>query len=181
MYLFADPVYINPAARPRGNINVRVHHYQERESMQYSEGQVGRVFTVRIDDRENFISEIRRFVAAMNIQSGIIHLLGAVRSARVATGPKEPVIPPASRHEEIFGGWELFGLATIYPGEGGPSVHIHATAGRGIRTITGCLRERVEVYVAIDAVVIEFIGISARRLPDERMGVDLPVFDRVLP
>jgi len=155
--------------------------YQERKSVQYSEGQVGRVFTVRIDDRESFTSEIQRFVVAMNIQSGIIHFLGAVRSARVATGPKEPVIPPAPRHEEIFGGWELFGLATIYPGEEGPSIHVHTATGRGIRTVTGRLQEKAEVYVAIDAIIIEFVRISAKRLPDERTGVDLPVFDRVLP
>ena len=29
--------------------------------------------------------------------------------------------------------------------------------------------------------MVEFVGVSARRLPDEKTGVDLPVFDRVLP
>ena len=149
--------------------------------MQYSEGQIGRVFTVRIDDREDFISEVRRFVAAMNIQSGMIHFLGAVRSARIVTGPKEPVIPPAPRREEIFGGWELLGFATIYPGEEGPSIHIHTVAGRGIRSLSGCLREKAEVYIVIEAIITEFVGISAKRTLDEKTGVDLPVFDRVLP
>lgn len=149
--------------------------------MQYSEGQVGRVFTVRIDDGEDFIQEIRRFVAAMNIQSGMIHFLGAVRSAKIVTGPKEPVIPPSPRGEEIFGGWELLGFATIYPGEGEPSLHLHTVAGRGIRSLAGCLREKAEVYLVVEAVVTEFVGISARRLPDEKTGVNLPVFDRMLP
>lgn len=65
--------------------------------MQDPEGQVGRVFTVRIDDGEDFIREIERFVAAMNIQNGMIHFLGAVRNAKIVTGPKEPVLP---HHEE---------------------------------------------------------------------------------
>mgnify|MGYP001133768336 FL=1 len=149
--------------------------------MQYSEGQVGRVFTVRIDDGEDFIREIERFVAAMNIQRGMIHFLGAVRNATLVTGPKEAVIPPTPRREEIFGGWELLGFATIYPGEEGPSLHLHTVAGRGIRSLAGCLREKAEVYLVIEAIVTEFVGISARRLPDEKTGVDLPVFDRVLP
>ncbi len=149
--------------------------------MQYSEGQVGRVFTVRIDDGEDFIREIERFVAAMNIQSGMIHFLGAARTATLVTGPKEPVMPPTPRREEIFGGWELLGLATIYPGEEGPSLHIHTVAGRGIRSLAGCLREKAEVYLVIEAIVTEFVGISARRFPDETTGVNLPVFDRVLP
>lgn len=149
--------------------------------MQYSEGQVGRVFSVRIDDGEDFLREIERFVAAMNIQSGMIHFLGAVRSAKIVTGPKEPVIPPSPRGEEIFGGWELLGFATIYPGEDGPSIHLHTAAGKGIRSITGCLREKAEVYLVVEAIVTEFVGLTAKRLPDEKTGVNLPVFDRVLP
>ncbi len=149
--------------------------------MQYSEGQVGRVFTVRIDDGEDFIREIERFVAAMNIQSGMIHFLGAARNATLVTGPKEMVVPPTPRREEIFGGWELLGFATIHPGVEGPSLHIHTVAGKGIRSVAGCLREKAEVYLVVEAIVTEFVGISARRLPDEATGVNLPVFDRVLP
>ncbi|MCK9299123.1 DNA-binding protein [Methanoculleus sp. YWC-01] len=149
--------------------------------MQYSEGQVGRIFTVRIDDGEDFLREIQRFVTAMNIQSGTIQFLGAVRSAKIVTGPKEPVIPPSPRGEEIFGGWELLGFATIYPGEDGPSIHLHTAAGKGIRSLAGCLREKAEVYLVIEAIITEFVGISARRLPDEKTGVNLPVFDRTLP
>ncbi|MDN7011681.1 DUF296 domain-containing protein [Methanoculleus sp. FWC-SCC3] len=149
--------------------------------MQYSEGQVGRVFTIRIDNGEDFIREIQRFVAAMNIQNGTIQFLGAVRSATIVTGPKEPVIPPSPRGEEVFGGWELLGFATIYPGEDGASIHLHAAAGKGIRSLVGCLREKAEVYLVIEAIVTEFVGIAAKRLPDEKTGVDLPVFDRTLP
>lgn len=149
--------------------------------MQYSEGQVGRVFTVRIDDGEDFIKEIQRFVTAMNIRSGMIHFLGAVRSAKIVTGPKEPVIPPVPRREEVLGGWEVFGFATIYPGEEGPSIHIHTAAGRGIRSLAGCLREKAEVYIVVEAVITEFVGIVAKQTLDGKTGVDLPVFDRVLP
>ncbi|KDE54875.1 PPC domain-containing DNA-binding protein [Methanoculleus sp. MH98A] len=149
--------------------------------MQYSEGQVGRVFTVRIDDGEDFLREIQRFVTAMNVRCGTIQFLGALRSGKIVTGPKEPVIPPTPRGEEIFGGWELLGFATIYPGEDGPSIHLHAAAGKGIRSLAGCLREKAEIYLVIEAIVTEFVGIVAKRLPDEKTGVNLPVFDRTLP
>ncbi len=34
----------------------------------------------------------------------------------------------------------------------------------------------------IEAIVTEFVGITAKRLPpDEQTGVNLPVFDRMLP
>jgi uncharacterized protein len=149
--------------------------------MQYSEGRMGRVFTIRIDDGEDLIREIQRFVAAMNIQSGMIHFLGAVREAKLVTGPKEPVIPPTPRKEDLFGGWEILGFATIFPGVEGPAIHLHATAGRGIRSLTGCLRERASVYLIVEAVIIELVGISAKRARDESTQVDLPFFDQMLP
>lgn len=149
--------------------------------MQYSEGQVGRIFTVRIDDGEDYLREIQRFVTAMNIRCGTIQFLGAVRSATIVTGPKELVIPPSPRAEEIFGGWELLGFATIYPGEDGPSIHLHTAAGKGIRSLAGCLREKAEVYLVVEAIVTEFVGISAKRILDPKTGVNLPVFDRILP
>ncbi len=148
--------------------------------MQYSEGKVGRVFTVRIDDGKDFLQEIQRFVTAMAIQSGTIQFLGAVRSARLVTGPKEPVIPPSPHGEEIFGGWELIGFATIYPGDDAPSIHLHTAAGKGMRSLAGCLRDRAEVYLVIEAIITEFIGITAKRIHDEKTGVNLPVFDRTL-
>ncbi|HQC35201.1 MAG TPA: DNA-binding protein, partial [Methanoculleus sp.] len=82
--------------------------------------------------------------------------------------------------EEIFGGWELIGFATIYPGDDGPSIHLHTAAGKGMRSLAGCLRDRAEVYLVIEAIITEFIGITAKRIHDEKTGVNLPVFDRTL-
>ena len=63
--------------------------------MQYDEGQVGRVFVIRIDDGEDFIASIRRFIADKNIQLGSVIFLGALMNGRMVTGPEEPVIPPS--------------------------------------------------------------------------------------
>ncbi|MDD5420029.1 MAG: DUF296 domain-containing protein [Methanomicrobiaceae archaeon] len=144
--------------------------------MQYSEGRIGRIFTVRIDDGEDFLEEIRRFVAAMDVQAGMIQFLGALREGRMVTGPKTPVIPPVPHPEDFSGGWEILGLATIYPGEDGPSIHLHASAGRGERALTGCLREKAEIYLVVEAIVTEFVGLAARRAPDENTGLHLPAF-----
>ncbi|CVK31884.1 conserved protein of unknown function [Methanoculleus bourgensis] len=98
--------------------------------MQYSEGQIGRVFPVRIDDREDFISEVRRFVAAMNIQSGMIHFLGAVRSARIVTGPKEPVIPRRRGERRSSGAGNSSGLPPSTRGRRDrPSISIRQRGG----------------------------------------------------
>jgi predicted DNA-binding protein with PD1-like motif len=172
----------NTLNHPAVRTNTSRCHLSEEliDPMQYSEGKVGRVFTVRIDDGKDFLQEIQQFVTSMGIQCGTIQFLGAVRSARLVTGPKEPVIPPSPHREEILGGWELLGFATIYPGDEAPSIHLHTAAGRGMHSLTGCLRDRAEVYLVIEAIITEFTGITAKRILDEKTGVNLPLFDRTL-
>jgi hypothetical protein len=148
---------------------------REPDHMQYSEGQVGRVFVVRIDDGEDFLVSMRRFIADKGIESGSVLFLGALMNGRMVTGPEEPVIPPTPHFVMFEGGWEVFGVGTIYPGEGGPHIHYHASVGRAGHALTGCLREKATTYLIIEAVIIEFTGLFGRREFDERTQMNLPV------
>ena len=56
--------------------------------MQYTEGQIGRVFVVRIDDGEDMLISLHQFVNDKSIQAGSILFLGALMSGRMVTGPK---------------------------------------------------------------------------------------------
>ena len=143
--------------------------------MQYTEGQIGRVFVVRIDDGEDMLLSLRQFILDKNIQTGSIHFLGALMNGRMVTGPEEPVIPPVPHFVMFEGGWEIFGVGTIYPGEGGPHIHYHASVGRSGHALTGCLREKAITYLIVEAVIIEFTGLSARREFDMKMQLHLPV------
>jgi uncharacterized protein len=143
--------------------------------MQYTEGQLGRVFVVRIDDGEDMLLSLRQFVTDKNIQAGSIHFLGALMNGRMVTGPEEPVIPPVPHFVMFEGGWEIFGVGTIYPGEDGPHIHYHASVGRSGHALTGCLREKAITYLIVEAVIMEFTGLAARREFDEKMQLHLPV------
>jgi predicted DNA-binding protein with PD1-like motif len=143
--------------------------------MQYTEGQIGRVFIVRIDDGEDMLLSLRQFILDKNIQTGSIHFLGALMNGRMVTGPEEPVIPPVPHFVMFEGGWEVFGVGTIYTGEGGPHIHYHASVGRSGHALTGCLREQAVTYLIVEAVIMEFTGITARREFDEKMQLHLPV------
>jgi predicted DNA-binding protein with PD1-like motif len=145
--------------------------------MQYSEGRLGRVFVIRLEDGEDLIGSIQQFVEKMGLSTGLIIFLGALREGRLITGPKEPTVPPGPPFvEDLKGAWETFGVASIYPGDGGkPAVHIHASAGHDDRALTGCLRERATTYLVVEAVVFEFLGLEARREIDERTGLLLPL------
>jgi len=143
--------------------------------MQYTEGQLGRVFVVRIDDGEDMLISLHQFIKDKSIQAGSIVFLGALMNGRMVTGPEEPVIPPVPHFVMFEGGWEVFGVGTIYPGEGGPHIHYHASVGRSGHALTGCLREKAIAYLIIEAVILEFTGLSARRDYDKRLQVHLPI------
>lgn len=144
--------------------------------MQYTEGQIGRVFVVRIDDGEDMLQSLRQFIIDKNIQAGSIQFLGALMNGRMVTGPEEPVIPPVPHFVMFEGGWEVFGVGTFYPGEGGPHIHYHASVGRSGHALTGCLREKALTYLIVEAIVIEFTGLTARRVFDEKTRHLVPIF-----
>ena len=144
--------------------------------MQYAEGQIGRVFVVRIDDGEDFLVSMRQFITDKDIQSGAVIFLGALMNGRMVTGPEEPVIPPVPHFVMFEGGWEVFGVGTIYPGENGPHLHYHASVGRAGHALTGCLREKATTYLIVEAVILEFTGLHGKREFDKYTQMNLPVF-----
>ena len=143
--------------------------------MQYTEGQIGRIFVVRIDDGEDLLASLRQFVADKDIQAGSIVFLGALMDGKMVTGPEKPVIPPDPHYVFFEGGWEVFGVGMIYPGDGGPHIHYHASVGRAGHALTGCLRERAVTYLIVEVVIYEITGLSARREFDKKTQLHLPV------
>jgi len=143
--------------------------------MQYTEGQLGRIFVVRIDDGEDMLVSLHRFIHDKGIQAGSLMFLGALMDGRMVTGPEEPVIPPVPHFVMFEGGWEVFGVGTIFPGEGAPHVHYHASVGRSGHALTGCLREKATTYLIVEVVIMEFTGMAGRREFDQKMQVHLPV------
>jgi uncharacterized protein len=142
--------------------------------MQYSEGQLGRVFIVRIDDGEDLLDAMQQFALDKKILTGAILFLGALKEGRMVTGPEELTIPPVPHFVMFEGGWETFGVGTIYPGDSGPAIHYHASVGRAGHALTGCLREKATAYLVLEAVVIEFTGLDVRREFDEKTQLHLP-------
>jgi predicted DNA-binding protein with PD1-like motif len=146
--------------------------------MQYTEGQLGRIFMVRIDDGEDMLESLHRFIRDKGVHAGSIIFLGALMNGRMVTGPEEPVIPAVPHFVLFEGGWEIFGVGTIYTGEGGPHIHYHASVGRSGHALTGCLREEAVTYLIVEAVVMEFTGLTARREFDKKTQLHLPVLGK---
>lgn len=144
--------------------------------MQYAEGKQGRIFLLRIDRGEDLMRELEEFSREKEIRVGTIQILGALLEGTLVTGPEEPVLPPTPHFEEVTGGWEILGIGSLFWGDGAPHVHLHATTGRGTQALTGCLRGRGKVYIVIEVIITEILGIDASLVHDPGTGLSLPTF-----
>lgn len=141
--------------------------------MQYSEGRIGRVFVLRMDEGEDLIASLQRFVLEKGISSCMALFIGALRDGQAVTGPVAPVIPPVPHYEHFCDGWEIFGMATIFTSPEGPRLHIHSAIGKGREAIVGCIRQQARIYLVVEAVLYELADIKAIRNWDEKTGLHL--------
>jgi predicted DNA-binding protein with PD1-like motif len=133
-----------------------------------------------MDDGDDLIESIHRFVRAKEITHGMILFLGALQNGQAVTGPEKPVLPPTPHSESFDSAWEVFGMATVYPSTTGPMIHMHSAIGRGREALVGCIRDKASIYLIVEAVLIEFIGLKARRDLDRNIGLQLLSLDKVL-
>jgi predicted DNA-binding protein with PD1-like motif len=145
--------------------------------MRYTSARMGRIFVARVDQGEDLIGEMRNILLKEGVSHAVMLFLGALGEGSVVTGPEEQVIPPIPHMVKFGGGWELVGMETVYPGEEGPAIHLHGSVGRGDKTLTGCLRDRAEIYLVAEVVIFELVDLPVRRNRDSSTGLVLPDFE----
>jgi predicted DNA-binding protein with PD1-like motif len=143
--------------------------------MKASEGKIGRVFVVRLEDGDIVPDCLERFAAEKSIKAGHVVLIGGIGGGEVVAGPrKTDEMPPDPLHIPVDGAHEVVGLGIIAPNKDGkPVLHIHASLGRAGKTLTGCLRPGVSTWLVGEAIIYEITGTTAQRLPDKESGFDL--------
>ena len=118
--------------------------------MKATEGKLGRVFVVRLEDGDMLPACIERLAEKKGITCGHVVLIGGI------------------------GGGEVVGNGLIVPDEDGrPALHMHAALGRSGQTLTGCIRYGVSTWVVAEAIIYEITGVKAARLPDKETGFTL--------
>lgn len=143
--------------------------------MKATEGTIGRVFVVRLEDGDILPECLERFSREKSIQCGQVILVGGVGGGEVVVGPRVPdEMPPNPVLISVRGTHEVVGVGVIAPDKDGtPVLHIHASLGRGESVITGCLRPGVTTWLVAEAIIYEITDVNAQRLPDERSGFSL--------
>ncbi len=143
--------------------------------MKASEGHIGRVFVVRLEDGDVVPDCIERFAGEKSIKAGHVILIGGIGGGEVVVGPRNSEeSPPDPMLLPVDGAHEVVGLGILTPGEDGkPVLHIHAALGRAGKTLTGCLRPGVTTWLVGEAIIYEILGTDARRLLDKESGFGL--------
>ncbi len=140
-----------------------------------SEGRLGRVFVIRLEDGDIVPECIERFAAEKGVTTGHVILVGGIGGGQVVVGPRksderpvEPMLLP------VDGAHEVAGVGVLAPGEDGqPVLHIHAALGRSGSTLTGCLRPGVSTWVVGEAILYEILDAKAARIMDPKTGFAL--------
>ena len=143
--------------------------------MKATEGKMGRVFVVRLEDGDIVPDCLEKFAAEKSIECGQVILIGGIGGGNIVSGPrKTDEMPPDPIYVPVEGAHEVVGLGIIAPnGDGRPVLHIHASLGREGKTLTGCLRPGVSTWLVGEAIIYEITGADAKRLPDDASGFDL--------
>ncbi len=133
--------------------------------MKVSQGSVGRVFVVRLEDGDRLPEALEDLAKQKNINAASVIVLGGIGKGTIIVGPETPAIPPKPTTTNLDGVHEIAAVGTIFANEAGePILHLHAALGRDGRTITGCTRTGVEVWLVAEAIVTEIVHTKARRV-----------------
>ncbi|MBG0791047.1 MAG: DNA-binding protein [Desulfovibrionaceae bacterium] len=143
--------------------------------MHYSEGKIGRIFTLRLEDGERVPDCIERFAAEHAVKTGLCVLLGGIGGGNIVAGPRDgdaPVIDPILH--PVIGAHEVLGMGTLFPNEAGePVLHMHAALGRDGDTRTGCIRPGLDVWLVGEVMILEILGTDMLRKKDAKSGLAL--------
>ena len=143
--------------------------------MKATEGKLGRVFVLRLEDGDKIPDCIERFAEEKGISAGQVILVGGIGGGQVVVGPRySDRMPPDPMLLPVDGAHEVVGVGVLAPGKDGkPVLHIHAALGRSGQTLTGCLRPGVDTWLVGEVVIYEITGASVKRILDPRSGFAL--------
>jgi len=144
--------------------------------MKFSQGSIGRVFVLRLENGDVLNDTLEAFARDQNLNQALAFFLGGS-----AAGSKLVVGPDATRGNTVIplvhalaGTQETLALGTLFPNEEGvPKAHIHAAAGREGGATVGCARAGLETWLVGEVVLLEILGTSARRETDTATGFEL--------
>ena len=141
--------------------------------MKYHVGKTGRVIVARFEDKEDVLGNLVNIAKKEKIKAGVFYVVGGMREGRIVVGPEEDKIPPKPVWKQLGESHEVVGIGTIFWDKKAPKIHFHGAFGKKNMVKMGCLREKSETFLVLEAIIIEIKGIKARREIDPVSGLTL--------
>jgi predicted DNA-binding protein with PD1-like motif len=143
--------------------------------MKAGEGNIGRVFIIRLEDGDMLPACLEEFARKKNIKNGFVLLVGGIGDGQIVVGPRySDEMPPDPMLIPIDSAHEVAAVGVLAPEENGKiGLHIHGTLGRSGQAKTGCLRPGVSTWLVGEAIMYEITGINAERVQDKKSGFEL--------
>ena len=132
--------------------------------MTYSETQLARVFIIRLDAKEVLHESLEQFARDHEISAAAVMVVGGGGpDSTLVVGPKDSNAKIVDAMEYILNdAHEITGTGTLFTSEEGePVLHMHVSAGRSDRTITGCVRRGVKVWGVLEVILFEIKDTTA--------------------
>ena len=106
-------------------------------------------------------------VTMLCIRAASVILLGGIRRGTIVVGPETPEVPPKPQTCDFHDVHEIAAVGTIFANDQGkPTLHLHGSLGRDGRTITGCTRPGVDVWLVAEAIITEITDTTAHRVTE---------------
>lgn len=141
--------------------------------MDYQIGKIGRVAIARFENNDELLKNLAEIAKKESIKAAVFYLIGGMQKGKIVVGPEKDDLPPIPMWREINESHEIFGLGTIFWQDGEPKLHFHGAFGKRDNVRVGCLRENSEVFLVLEAIIIEIEGINAVRELDPASGMNL--------
>ena len=143
--------------------------------MKAVEGNIGRVFIIRLEDGDVLPASLEKFAQRKGVRNGFVLLVGGIGGGQIVVGPRNSdAMPPDPLLVPVDGAHEVAAVGVLAPGEDGKVVlHIHGSLGRAGQSKTGCLRPGVKTWLIAEAIMYEITGANARRAKDRKSGFEL--------
>jgi predicted DNA-binding protein with PD1-like motif len=141
--------------------------------MKYSEGKIGRIFVLSLEDGERLPEAVEDFCAKNRVARAMCILVGGIDDGgTIVVGPSDrDAMPAVPLLFKLNGVHEVNAVGTIFPdNEGFPRLHMHAALGREGRTHTGCIRPGIDVWKLGEFIIFEILNSPAARKRDSDTG-----------
>ena len=131
--------------------------------MKYQTGEVGRVVVARFEDGDDVLKGLGDIARKEDIRAGVFYLVGGLKAGRFVAGPEKEELPPVPIWRELSESHEIIGLGTIFWQGDEPKLHLHGAYAKRDSVKLGCLREKSEAFLVLEAIIMEIRGVNAVR------------------